>query len=53
MFFLLRAEVQGIHIFQSVPQRVAALKLVLDLAEDFTSLVLDRIGAGGLLLEAL
>ena len=53
MFFLLREKVQGIHIFQSVPQRVATLKLVLDLAKDFTNLVLDSIGAGGSLLEAL
>ena len=36
-----------------VPQDVAALDLVLDLPEYLADLVLDGVGAGGLLLEAV
>src|SRR4051812_838530 len=46
MLLLLRAKAQPVHQLQCVPQRVAALELVFDLAEDLADFVLDRGGTG-------
>ena len=43
---------QLVHRLDHVAQVVAALDLVLDLAEDFTNLVFDGVGPAGALLEA-
>jgi len=49
----LRTEPQGVDNFADLAEVVAALDLVLDLAEDFTDFVFDGGGAGGLLFEGL
>ena len=49
----LRAEAQFVDVVDDLAQVVAALNLVLDLAEDFADLVFDGVRAGGLLLEAV
>ena len=53
VLFLLRAEAQLIDQFERVAQRIAAAKLVFDLAEDFADLVFDRVRALGAGAEAL
>jgi hypothetical protein len=49
----LRAEAQLVNVVDDLAQVVAALDLVLDLAEDFADLVFDGVRPGGLLLEAV
>ena len=49
----LRAETQFVDMVDDLAQVVAALNLVLDLAEDFADLVFDGVRPGGLLLEAV
>ena len=53
MLFGLRAEAQGIDVVDDLAHVVAAGDLVLDLAEDLADLVFDRVGAAGLLGEAM
>ena len=53
VLLLLRAEAERVDEFERVAQRVAALELVFDFAEDLADLVFDRVGALGALLEAL
>ncbi len=45
----LRAEAQLVDVVDDLAQVVAALDLVLDLAEDFANLVFEGVGAGGAL----
>ena len=52
MLLGLRPEPQSVDDLDSFPQVVAALELVLHLAEDLPDLVLDRVGRLGALLEA-
>ena len=49
----LRAEAQLVDMVDDLAQVVAALDPVPDLAEDLADLVLDRVGPGGLLFEAV
>jgi hypothetical protein len=49
----LGTEVELVDVIDDLPQVVAALDLVLDLAEDLPNLVLDGVGAGRLLPEAV
>ena len=49
----LRAEAQFVDVVDDLAQVVAALDLVLDLAEDLADLVFDGVRPGGLLLEAV
>ena len=49
----LGAEAQFVDVVDDLAQVVAALDPVLDLAEDFPDLVLDRVRPAGLLLEAV
>ena len=49
----LRAEAQFVDVVDDLAQVVAALDLVLDLAEDFADLVFDGVRPAGLLLEAV
>jgi hypothetical protein len=49
----LRTEAQFVDVVDDLAQVVAALDLVLDLAEDFPDLVLDGIRPAGLLLETM
>ena len=53
VLFRLRAEAELIDMVDDLAEVVAARNLVLDLAEDFTDLVFDGVGAAGLLLEAV
>ena len=53
MLFGLRAEAQFVDVVDDLAQVVAAVNLVLDLAEDFADLVFDGVRPGGLLLEAV
>ena len=53
MLLGLRAEAQFVDVVDDLAQVVAALNLVLDLAEDFADLVFDGVRAAGLLLEAV
>jgi hypothetical protein len=45
-------EVEAVHVLQDLAQVVAALDLVVELAEDLADLVFDGVRAGGFLLEA-
>ena len=49
----LRAEAQLVDVVDDLAQVVAALDLVLDLAEDLADLVFDGVRPAGLLLEAV
>ena len=49
----LRAEAQFVDVVDDVAQDVAAVYLVLDLAEDFADLVFERVGTAGFFLEAV
>jgi hypothetical protein len=49
----LRAEAQLVDVVNDLAQVVAALNLVLNLAEDFADLVFDGVWPAGFLLEAL
>ena len=49
----LRAEAQFVDVVDDLAQVVAALNLVLNLAEDFADLVFDGVRPGRLLLEAV
>src|SRR6202022_4233012 len=49
----LRAKVQTIDVVDDLAHVVAALDLVLDLAEDLPDLVFDRVRPAGPLLEAV
>jgi hypothetical protein len=49
----LGAEAQFVDVVDDLAQVVAALNLVLDLAEDFSNFVFDGVWAGGLLLEGM
>jgi hypothetical protein len=49
----LRAEAQFVDVVDDLAQVVAALDLVLDLAEDLADLVFDGVRPAGLLLEAV
>jgi hypothetical protein len=53
VLLFLRAEAQGVHQLQRIPQAVATLKLVFDLPEDLPDLVFDRVGIGRALFESL
>ena len=53
MLFLLRAETQFVDVVDDLAQVVAALDLVLDLAEYLADLVFDGVWAAGLELEAV
>ncbi|HEY4930912.1 MAG TPA: hypothetical protein VII23_05010 [Terriglobales bacterium] len=53
MLLFLRLEAELVDVLDDVAQVVAGLDLVFDLAEDFADFVLDGVGAGGLLLEAV
>ena len=53
MLLFLRLETELVDVLDDVAQVVAGLDLVFDLAEDFADFVLDGVGAGGLLLEAV
>ena len=53
MLFGLRTEPQFVDVVDDLAEVVAALNLVLDLAEDLTDLVLDGVRPAGLLLEAV
>ena len=53
MLLGLRAEAQFVDVVDDLAQGVAALNLVLDLAEYLADLVFDGVRAGGLLLEAV
>jgi len=47
VLMVLRAEVQAVHQFERVAQRIAALEAVFDLAENLADLVFDRVRAFG------
>lgn len=49
----LRAEAQIIDVVDDLTQVITALDLILDLPEDFTDLIFDRIRPAGPLLEAV
>jgi uncharacterized protein with PhoU and TrkA domain len=53
MLFRLGAETQFVDVVDDLPQVVAALDAVFDLAEDLADLVFDGVRPGGLLLEAV
>ena len=53
MLLGLGAEAQVVDVVDDLAHVVAALDLVLDLAEDLADLVLDRVRPAGLLLEAV
>ena len=53
MLLGLRTEAQFVDMVDDVAQRVAAVDLVLDLAEDFSDLVFERIGPAGFFPEAV
>ncbi len=53
MLLGLGAEAERVDVVDDLAQVVAALNLVLNLAEDFADLVFDRGGAGRLLLEGV
>jgi hypothetical protein len=53
MLLGLRVEAQFVDVVDDVAQDVAAVYLVLDLAEDLADLVFDGVRAGRLLLEAV
>ena len=53
MLLDLGAKAQFINLVNDFAQVVAALNLVLDLAEDFPNLVFDGVRAARLLLEAM
>ena len=53
MLLLLRAEVQFVDLIDDLAEVVAALNLVLDLAEYLANLVFDGVRAARLLLEAV
>jgi hypothetical protein len=53
VLFFLRAEAQLVNVVNDLAQVIAALDLVLDLAEYFPNFVFNGVGAGGLLLEAV
>jgi hypothetical protein len=53
VLFGLRAEAQLVDVVDDFAQVVAALNLVFNLAEDFANFVLDGVGTGGALLEAV
>ena len=53
VLFSVRAEAQLVHALDHVAQVVAGLDLVLDLAKDLANLVLQRLRAAGLGLEAV
>ena len=46
MLLLLGAKPQLVDVFQRIPQAIAALKAILDLAKNLTNLVLDRVRTG-------
>ena len=52
MLFRLRAEAQPVNGLDDLPQVVAAVDLVLGLAENFSDFVFDGVWSGGPLLEA-
>ena len=52
VLFRLRTESQLVDQLQRVAQRIAALKLVFDLAENLADLIFDRVGVFGARLEA-
>ena len=52
ILFRLAAEAELVDQFERVAQRIAALELVLDLAENLADLVFDRVGPFGSLAEA-
>ena len=53
VFFRLRPEAQFVNVVDDLAEVVAALDLVLNLAEDLPDFVFDGVGAAGLLLEAV
>lgn len=53
VLLLLGAEAEAVDDVDDLAEIVAALNLVLDFAEDLADLVLEGVGAGGLLLELL
>jgi hypothetical protein len=53
VLLFLGAKPQLVDVLQGIPQAVATLKLVLDLAKNLANLVFDGVGAAGPLLEAL
>ena len=53
MLLGLRAEAQFVNVIDNLAQVVAALNLVLDLAEDLPNLVFDGVRAARLLFEAV
>ena len=53
VLFRLGLESEFVDVVDSLPQVVATLDAVLDLAEDFADFVLDGVRAAGLLLETL
>jgi len=53
VFFGLRSEAQFVYLVDNLAQVVAALNLVLDLAENLPNLVVDGVRATRLLLESM
>jgi hypothetical protein len=53
VFLGLRAEAQFVNVVEDFAQVVAALNLVLDLAENLSDFVFERVRAGCFLLELL
>ncbi|RFC34709.1 MAG: hypothetical protein DID90_2727554689 [Candidatus Nitrotoga sp. LAW] len=53
MLFGLRAEAQFVDVVDDLAQVVAAVNLVLDLAENFADLIFEGIRPAGLLLKAV
>jgi len=53
VLLVLGAEAELVNVVNDFAQVVAALDLVLNLAEDFADLVFDGVRAGGALLEAV
>ena len=53
MLLGLRAEAQFVNVVEDLAQVVAALNLVLDLAEDLSNFVFEGVRASRLLLEAV
>ena len=53
MLLFLRLEAELVDVLDDVAEVVSGLDLVFDLAEDFADFVLDGVGAGGALPEAV
>jgi hypothetical protein len=53
VLFLLRAETQLVDVVDDFAKVVAAVNLVFDFAKNLADFVFDRVGAAGLLLEAV